>query len=394
METLSRFFQAPAGSFFLFGPRGTGKTTFLSLAFPDALRLDLLSPEEHRSYLARPERLAELIAANPGRDTIVIDEIQKAPVLLDVVHKAMDSNPALRFILTGSSARKLRRSGVDLLAGRAIPTVMHPFLAAELGERFDLEENLKLGMIPLVLHAKEPARTLAGYVSIYLKEEVQEEGLVRNVGDFARFLEAMAFSHASQLNTAEIARECEVNRKTVEGYVSILEDLLLGFQLPVFSRRAKRVLIKHAKFYYFDCGVFRSVRPMGPLDRAEEAEGAALEGLVAQHLKAWTDYRGDRDSLFFWRTKSGLEVDFVIYGEDTFAAIEVKNGRRVAPKDTRSLREFASDYPEARTCLLYRGKDRIEVAGVLCIPCEEFLAALHPGQPLPVAVNGPVPASR
>ncbi|MBI2191632.1 MAG: ATP-binding protein [Planctomycetes bacterium] len=382
METIRRFFQAPAGSFFLFGPRGTGKTTFLNQAFPDALRIDLLSPAEHRSYLARPERLEDLIAANPAKNALVIDEVQKAPGLLDVVHKMMDLHPALRFIMTGSSSRKLKRVGVDLLAGRAIPTVMHPFLASELGNRFVLADNLKLGMVPLVLDAREPGRTLAGYVSIYLKEEVQEESLARNFGNFARFLEAMAFSHASVLNASEVARECEINRKTVEGYLAILEDLLLGFRLPIFSRRAKRILIQHAKFYYFDCGVFRSVRPMGPLDRSEEAEGAALEGLLAQHLKAWVDYRDKRDGLYFWRTKSGLEVDFVVYGEDTFAAIEVKNRRRVDSKDTRSLREFASDYPEAETRLLYRGKERIEVAGVLCIPCEEFLAALHPGRPL------------
>jgi len=382
MEILGRFFQDPAGSFFLFGPRGTGKTTFLNLAFPQALRVDLLSPEEHRAYLSRPERLAGLVAANPGKNPIVIDEIQKAPVLLDVVHRMMDSNPDLRFILTGSSSRKLKRSGVDLLAGRAIPEVLHPFMAAELGDWFVLEKNLGLGMVPLVLHAESPAQTLAGYVSIYLKEEVQEEGLVRNVGDFSRFLEAIAFSHASLLNTSEIARECEVSRKTVQGYIGILEDLLLGFQLPVFSRRAKRNLIKHTKFYYFDCGVFRSVRPMGSLDRAEEAEGAALEGLVAQHLRAWIDYRGSRDRLHFWRTKSGQEVDFVVYGADTFAAIEVKNGRRVDSRDTRSLREFASDYPEAETCLVYRGQERIQVAGVTCVPCHEFLAGIHPGRPL------------
>jgi predicted AAA+ superfamily ATPase len=174
-----------------------------------------------------------------------------------------------------------------------------------------------------------------------------------------------------------------VNRKTVEGYLQILEDLLLGFRLPVFARRAKRILTHHAKFYYFDAGVFRSLRQMGVLDRPEEAEGGALEGLVAQHLRAWTAYRDRGEEVFFWRTKSGSEVDFIVYGQGTFAAIEVKNARRVASRDTRALREFAHDYPGVKACLLYRGRDRLMVDGVLCLPCEEFLLALDPTRPLP-----------
>ena len=384
MASVVRFFPRHMGSFFLFGPRGTGKTTLLGQMFPEALRIDLLSPGEQRLYMARPERLGDLVAANPGRNAVVLDEIQKVPALLDVVHGLIESNPDKAFIMTGSSARKLKRGGADMLAGRAVSTALHPFMASELGARFSLAESLRLGMVPLVLGAKEPEEAIRAYVGLYLKEEVLAEGLVRNVGDFARFLEVISFSHASVLNTSEIARECEVNRKTVEGYIAILEDLLLGFRLPVFARRAKRILVKHGKFYYFDAGVFRSVRPAGPLDRTEEAEGAALEGLVAQHLRAWAAYRGARDQLFFWRTKSGLEVDFVVYGPDTFAAIEVKNGRMIHSKDTRSLREFAADYPEARTCLLYRGKNRIRIDGILCIPCEEFMAALHPANPLPL----------
>jgi len=386
METFGRKFLAPRGSFFLFGPRGTGKTTLLRKQWPDALRIDLLAPELRRAFLARPERLRDAVRAHTGAPIVVVDEIQKAPGMLDVVHQMLqERTPKLQFILTGSSSRKLKRDGADMLAGRAVPSNLHPLMGCEMGKRFDLAESLKLGMVPLVRAADDPAATLAGYVSIYLREEVQEEGLVRNVGDFARFLEGIAFAHGSQLNTSEVARECEVGRKTVEGYVTILEDLLLGFRIPVFSRRAKRILAKHAKFYYFDCGVFRSVRPMGPLDRAEEAEGAALEGLVAQHLRAWIDYRGQQERLHFWRTKSGLEVDFVVYGQDTFAAIEVKNSRHVNTKDTRSLREFRADYPEARTCLLYRGTERLYVGDTLCVPCESFLRTLSPESTVSVA---------
>ena len=382
MESVRRECRLPEGSFFLFGPRGTGKTTLIEQRFADALRLDLLAPRQQREYLARPERLGDVVSASPGVSTVVVDEIQKVPSLLSVIHQLMNRDKHLRFILTGSSSRKLKRTGVDMLGGRAVPATLHPFLASELGDRFHLEDCLRLGTVPLVLAAKDPEQTLAGYASIYLKEEVQEEGLVRDLGGFARFLESMAFAHASVLNTSEVARECEVNRKTVEGYISVLEDLLLGFRVPVFARRAKRILIKHAKFYYFDCGVFRSVRPMGPLDRAEETEGAALEGLVAQHLRAWVEYRGKHDRLYFWRTKSGLEVDLVVYGRDSFVGIEVKNSKRVDRRDTRSLREFRSDYPEADVLMLYRGTERINVEGVRCIPCEEFLLSVHPEREL------------
>lgn len=172
-------------------------------------------------------------------------------------------------------------------------------------------------------------------MTLYLREEVQSEGLVRNVGDFSRFLEAMSFSHAGVLNVAEVARECEIGRKTVEAYVAVLHDLLLAFSLPVFAKRAKRRLIAHRKFYYFDAGIFNSLRPAGPLDRPEEIGGAALEGLAAQHLRAWSDYRGAPNELSFRRTKAGNEVDFVVYGPDRFIAIEVKNTDKARSKDLR-----------------------------------------------------------
>ncbi|MCY2925122.1 MAG: AAA family ATPase [Planctomycetota bacterium] len=386
MELIRRLFRAPKESFFLFGPRGTGKSTWLRQAFPDAIYIDLLDQEAFRTYLARPERLGEVVAGNPQAKTVVVDEIQKAPSLLDEVHRLIEAKGRrrLQFILTGSSARKLKRGGADLLAGRAILKTLHPFLAAELGEQFHFARSLEVGMLPLVLGAAEPMDTLKSYASLYLREEVQAEGLVRNVGHFARFLEAISFSHASLLNTSEVARECQVNRKTVDGFVDVLEDLLLGFRLGVFAKRARRQLVGHPKFYYVDVGVFRSFRPRGPLDSPEEIGGACMEGLVAQHLRAWIAYsKGDR-TLHFWRTKAGLEVDFIVYGEDTFLAIEVKRSRNVSSKDVRPLLAFREDYPEAKACLLYGGKDRLEVNGVLCLPCEEFLRGLLPDSPPPL----------
>ncbi len=378
MESLRRFLKGPGGGFFLFGPRGTGKSTWLRATCTEALWVDLLDPETQRLYQARPERLRELIAGRPEATEVVIDEVQKVPALLDVVHGLVEGERPLRFVLTGSSARKLRRGAWNLLAGRLVEAHMHPFMAAELGEAFSLQRALEIGLVPLVWNAAEPAQTLRAYASLYLREEVQAEALVRDVGAFARFLEAISFSHGSLLNLAEVGRECQVGRKTVEGYLGILEDLLLSFRVPVFTKRAKRHLVAHDKFFYFDAGVFRSLRPAGPLDRPEEIEGMALEGLVAQHLRAWTGYRANGGQLYYWRTKSGSEVDFVVYGPDVFAAIEVKRSGNVHSTDLRALRAFREDYPEASVCLLYLGKDRLVIDGVLCVPCSEFLRDLHP----------------
>jgi predicted AAA+ superfamily ATPase len=238
-------------------------------------------------------------------------------------------------------------------------------------------------MLPVVWAAADREAALNAYLAAYLKEEVQQEGLARNTGSFSRFLEAMSFSHGSLLNATEVARECQVNRSTVEGYLSILEDLLLGFRVPVFNRRASRQLTGHPKFYFFDSGVYRKLRPRGPLDHPDETGGAALEGLVAQHLRAWLAYSHSDNRLHYWRTKSGSEVDFVIYGPDCFTAIEVKAAKRVERRDTRALRAFQEDYPEAGALLLYGGRQRLKVNGVLCLPCEDFLRELRPGAGLP-----------
>jgi predicted AAA+ superfamily ATPase len=215
---------------------------------------------------------------------------------------------------------------------------------------------------------------------LYLKEEVQAEGLVRKVGDFSRFTEAMSFSQACPLNLANVSRDCQVNRKTVEGYLQILEDLLLAFRLPVFSRKAKRALSAHPKFFFFDTGVYRANRPSGPLDSPHEIEGTALESLVAQHLRAWCDYSHGDYQLSYWKTRSQVEVDFVVYGPGGLRAIEVKNSNRVRPEDLRGLVAFGQDYPSSTRYFVYRGKDRLRRDQVLCLPCEKFLQQLTPGK--------------
>ena len=381
MELTPRFFLVPPQSFFLLGPRGTGKSTWLRHELPRGLFVDLLRPEVFRELSGRPERLREMVRGSPDRDTVVVDEVQRAPELLNVVHEMMGWRGAPRFVLTGSSARKLRRGGVDLLAGRALMRTLHPFMAAELPD-FHLEDTLHRGLLPVVVASDQPEAVLQAYASLYLEQEVQLEGWARNVGTFARFLEAISFSHGAMLNVSNVARECQIERKTVAGYVDVLEDLLLCFRLPVFTRRAQRHTVAHPKFYLFDAGVYRALRPRGPLDRPEEIGGAALEGLVAQHLRAWIAYSGADAALYYWRTRSGAEVDFVVYGPAGFWAIEVKNAARVHPQDLRSLRAFAADYPQCEPILLYRGADRLQVNGIRCLPVETFLRDLRPSEGL------------
>jgi len=262
--------------------------------------------------------------------------------------------------------------------GRAIRKTLHPFMAHELQRQFSLTDALRVGMLPLVLGAPDRDATLNAYVSLYVKEEVQGEGLVRNLAQFSRFLEVIAFSHGSIVNMNNIARESDAKRSSVANYLDILEDLLLAYRIPVFEKRAQRKLISHPKFYFFDCGVYRSLRPKGPLDHPNEIDGMALEGLVAQHLKAWCEYGSTQVSLYFWRTQSGAEVDFVLYGERCFCAIEVKNALKVSLQDLRGLHAFLEDYPEAKAILLYRGKERLKIGKVLCVPVSEFLLELTP----------------
>lgn len=373
---ISRFFVPAKQSYFLFGPRGTGKSTWLKTYYPDAHLIDLLNPGELRLYQARPERLEEVVLASLSK-TIIIDEIQKAPDLLSVVHRLIEQKQGWQFILTGSSARKLKRVGVDLLAGRAVVRHMHPFMAAELGALFSLAHALSFGLVPLVVESEEVLDTLKSYVDIYINEEVKTEGLVRSIGDFARFLEAASYSHGTPINVTNIARECGVSRKLIESYLSVLEDLLLCCRLPIFTKRAKRELIAHEKFYYFDVGVYKSLRVTGFLDKESEVNGPGLEGLVLQHFRAWNDYQGAPNRLFYWRTKHGVEVDFIIDGPAGIYAIEVKHSSMIQDKDLKGLKHFCQDYPEATPVLLYCGKDRMLRNGVLCLPVESFLRDLR-----------------
>ncbi len=385
MGYLPRLFPKIDQSHFLFGPRGSGKSTWLKHAYPKALYLDLLDPVLFRDLSSRPERLGEAIAKAPPGEPVVIDEIQKAPALLDAVHQSMEGKGRGRqFILTGSSARKLRRTGVNLLGGRLLWRQFHPYLACELGTEFNLERALSEGMLPLALASKRPTETLRAYATLYIQQEVKEEASVRDLGAFARFLEAISLSHGGQLNLNAVAAECSVTRRSAEGYVEVLEDMMLAFRLRVFEKRAKRLLAAHPKFYFFDPGVYQAIRPRNPLDSGREIGGGALEGLVGQHLKSWISHQDGKNDLFFWRTRAGLEVDFVAFGEAGLWAFEVKSRGAVRPEDTVGLRAFRKDYPEAKVALLSRSPSKKVFDGIPCLELEEFMLGMLPGKPLPL----------
>jgi predicted AAA+ superfamily ATPase len=361
-------------SFFLFGPRGTGKTTWIKSNFSEALYFDLLGFDLYNDLLARPGRLENLIP--PGfQNWIILDEIQRIPELLNEVHRLIE-NFHYKFILTGSSTRTLRKKGVNLLAGRALTYRMYPLTVVELGDSFCLKKSLAWGHLPAIPSEKNPDLFLKAYVQTYLREEVLQEGLTRNLGSFSRFLETASFSQGSVLNISEIARESGIERMRVKNYFSILEDLLLASFLPVFTRRAKRRMISHPKFYYFDVGIFRTLRPMGPLDSPQEAEGSGIETLCFQELSAVNDYYNYEYDLYYWRTSNGVEVDFILYGPKGLLAFEIKRSGRISKKDLNGLKSFANDYPEAKLYMLYGGSRQEYADNISILPVEKALKEL------------------
>lgn len=361
-------------SLFLFGPRGTGKTSFLRLHLPQCLYLDLLESDLYTMLKGQPSRLESLIPPE-FLDWVVIDEVQKIPELLSEVHRLIESKQ-IRFLLTGSSARTLKRAGVDLLAGRALRYTMHPLIPQELETDFNLEHALLYGLLPMTFLDIDPVKYLSTYVQTYLKEEVLQEGLVRNLGTFTRFLEVASFSQGQILNLSDIAREMGIDRQLVSSYFEILEDLLLSVRLLPFTKRAKREVIAHPKFYYFDAGVYRSVRPKGPLDTPQEISGAGLETVFLQCVRAINDYHEMGYQIYFWRTQLGAEVDFILYGEQGLHAFEIKHSSQINSKSFKGLKQFLEDYPEAKATLVYLGENREYHGNIEVIPMADLLKEL------------------
>lgn len=342
--------------------------------------MNLLDQGLYQDLITHPEKLEGLIDAAEAKE-VVIDEIQRVPDLLNEVHRLIESrraNSKIQFILTGSSARKLRRSSSNLLAGRAFKREMHPLTAMELGEDFNLKQSLRYGHLPGVVSQTKPKDFLKSYVGTYLREEILQESLVRNLPQFSRFLEAAAFSQAQVLNVQSIASDLGVDRKTAENYFTILEDLMLGYRIPVFSKRAKRRLVQHPKFFYFDVGVYRTLRQLGPLDSTDEIDGVSLESLVFQELKGVISNAEIELELFYWRSvdKSAYEVDFVLYGPDGFFGIEVKKTHSIKAEHLRGLKAFLEDYPQAKGLYFYGGTRAYREGKIEIIPAEMALGQM------------------
>lgn len=374
---ISRILEKPLSqhkSFFLLGPRATGKTHWLKQKFPAAVYIDLLNLETYTYLQAKPHRLVEFIPAGYD-DWVIIDEVQKIPDLLNEVHRLIENNNTV-FVLTGSSARSLRKKGVNLLAGRALVYHMHPLIAQELGSTFDLATALQYGLLPATLNETDPHAYLKSYVGTYLREEIMQEGLTRNLSAFSRFLEVASFSQGSILNMSAIAREAGMIQKNVSNYFDILEDLLIGFKIPVFTKRAKRATIQHPKFYFFDVGVYQVLRPKGLMDRQSEIDGVAYETVFLQSIRAINDYYDLDYKISYWRTSAGVEVDFILYGPQGFFAFEIKKSMTVNKHDAKGLLSFSQDYPEAKLFLVYGGTEKHYFDLVTAIPMQELLLQL------------------
>ena len=367
-------------SAFLWGPRKTGKSTYLRSAFPDSLTFDLLQTDLMLELAKRPALLRERLLAVPPerlRSPVILDEVQKVPQLLDEVHWLIE-NRGLSFILCGSSARKLKRGGVNLLGGRAWRYEMHPLVSIEVGE-LNLLRALNRGLVPAHYLDSGYLRSLEAYVVDYLKQEIFDEGLTRNVAAFSRFFEAAGYSHGDLTNYANIARDCGVDAKTVKEYFQILVDTLLGtFVEPWKKRQERQVIGKAPKFYLFDVGVAGALTHRRIEHERGDEFGRALEHLVLMEILAHRSYRGLGYGVHFWRTKSGLEVDFVL--GDGEVAVEVKGASRVDPSDFRSLRAFVTDHRPRRTIVVCNERAPRVALGIEVLPWREFLARLWGGE--------------
>ena len=376
LERILKLEEVKEDSLFLWGSRQTGKSTLLKMLFPQAHVYDLLKSDVRMALQLRPALLREECELLEDGDLVIIDEVQKIPALLDEVHWLIE-NKGLRFILSGSSARKLRRSGANLLGGRALRQTLYPLVSAEIPD-FDLNRALNHGMLPHHYLMENPAMRIQAYIGDYLQQEIVEEAIVRRLDAFTRFLQVAALSNTEVVNYTNIAQECGISSKTVKEYFSILEETLLGFFLPAYTRVVKRRLIQSPKFYFFDVAIPNHLLHRAPLQQGTDIYGHALEHLVIQELRAFLSYRHPFKSMSYWHTLDNkYEVDAVL-GEAE-VAIEVKSSRNITSHDTRGLKAFAEEYPEAKLYLLSLEDRPRKFNGVEVWPVEKFFKRLWAG---------------
>ena len=377
LERILKLEEAKNESLFLWGSRQTGKSTLLKMLFPDALIYDLLKSDVRMALQMRPSQLREECEMLDDGELIIIDEVQKVPALLDEVHWLIE-NKRQRFILSGSSARKLRRSGANLLGGRALRQTLFPLVSAEIPD-FDLNRALNHGMLPHHYLMENPTMRIQAYIGDYLQQEIVEEAIVRQLDAFTRFLQVAALSNGEIVNYTNIAQDCGISSKTVKEYFSILEETMLGFFLPSYTRVVKRRVIQSPKFYYFDVAIPNHLLHRVPLQQGTDVYGHALEHLVIQELRAYISYHHPFKSLSYWHTLDNkYEVDAVL--GDAEVAIEIKSSKNINSRDTKGLKAFSEEYPEARLYLLSMEERPRKLNGVEIWPVELFFKRLWSGK--------------
>jgi uncharacterized protein len=366
-------------TFFLWGPRQTGKSTLLKATYPKAHWVDLLKSEEYRRYLEHPEWLRAELPEEGPMPFVVIDEIQKLPALLDEVHW-LHENRGVRFALSGSSARKVRRGHANLLGGRAIRYELHGLTSSELGGSWDLTRMINHGYLPRMYESARPKRLLRAYVADYLKEEIAAEGLVRNLPAFSQFLSIASLSDAEPVNFSTIARECGVSSETVRGYFEILEDTLLASWLPAYRKRPKRRVVASPKFYFADVGVVNVLAKRSDLQPGSELYGKAFENWCHHELRAYCAYSECAAELSYWRLATGGEVDFIV--NDMELAIEAKSAAKITADHLKGLRKLAEDHPRVKRRLVVcrESKMRRTDDGIELVPASVFASMLWRGE--------------
>ncbi|MDE0679007.1 MAG: AAA family ATPase [Gammaproteobacteria bacterium] len=375
-----RLLDTPSGSVFLFGPRGVGKTTLVRQRFPSAATYDLLDSHEALRLEQAPQRLYDECSALDRGSWVVIDEVQRVPALLNEVHRLIEQR-GLYFVLTGSSARKLRRGGVNLLAGRALTRNLFPLVSAELAGDFDVNQALRFGNLPSVIGNRERIDYLQSYTSTYLLQEIQQEAFTRNLGGFARFLEIAARQNGQRTNMLNISRDAGVKRSTVSNYFEILVDTLIGFWLPAWEFKPKTRQVMGRKFYFFDCGVCRALTRRLPFPPSQEELGPLLETLVINELRAYLSYGNLYYPLHYWCSYNGVEADIVMETARGFVVIEIKAASRWERKFQRGLKTAAERLggKKTRRYGVYLGARALVLDDVRVYPVHDFLAELWAG---------------
>lgn len=373
---LQRILQLSNGlnsSIFLFGARQTGKSTLLRQQFgSDSIYIDLLDSELRGRYSRRPVLLYESLKNKEAGTVVIIDEIPEVPQLLNEVHRLI-SEKGLIFILCGSSARKLKRKGHNTLGGRALPVYLYPLVSAEIPD-FNIDRAVQYGTLPPHYLAHTPSLHLSAYIDVYLKEEIKEEALVRNLSSFQRFLEVAAMTSGEMVNYNNIAQDCGVSATTVSSYFDILEDTLIGYRIPAYTKVVKRRIVQAPRFYYFDVGITNHLLHRKELVRGTVDYGHAFEHLVMQELVAWLHYTHSEEKLSYWRTYTGIEVDAII--GDARLAIEIKSVEEVLPRHLKGLKAFGEEYPSSRRMIVSLDRINRKEGDIECIYILDFFKLL------------------